>query len=321
MNERLRIVNPLIVGLLATLIPLGGCGGASTDASGAPFAPVAQASPEVRSSAVRGRVKLDVPLAGATVTAVDSASGRALSSPAITDPSGFFEVEVPAQGAFTLEARANVKGASEVYARCYDRLPESRYLHVNAVTTLGARYRQQHPELSAQAAETRVKQALGVPGAFDAGLGAHANALSGFSHSAFVQNARAYAGGEPAYVEALVAGIDSGTSGKGTRATSAGPSSTFSLGQTALSFTHDLDDLEDLEEAVASNSALFGGDAVNFFAESASAFTDATSAQSASASKAVPRPSMRGPERPRTWLRIWPDPSCRGWPATSPARS
>lgn len=195
------------------VVPLAGCGSESAQAGGS--APGAAPTSSPTTATVRGRLKLDVPISGATVTAVDTASGQALSPTVTTDAGGFFHVEVPLQGAFTLQARVDQQGVAEAYARCYDGLPPARYLTINGLTTVAARYRQLHPSLSAASAETRVKQALGVPGSLDAGLGAHAHAVSNFAHSAFVRAARAYPGGEPAYVDALASGLATRAKGSG----------------------------------------------------------------------------------------------------------
>lgn len=258
--------------LVAVALSLAGCGGSSSGAvsNGGATAQVATAS-------VRGRLKLDVPIAGASVTALDSTSGRALSSPAITDSGGFFKVEVPLTGAFTLRATVDAQGRAEVYERCYDEVPQSRFLHVNALTTIIARYRQLHPSLSAQVAEARVKQSLGVPLSIDAGLGAHAHALSNFAHSLFVRQARAYPGGETAYVAALAGGIDASRA-KGVANGAAPSPGGVSLTDAAAKVSRWLDELEKEER-----SGLFGDNAVNQFALSASSFTDTSSIVSSSA--------------------------------------
>ena len=280
-----------LVSLVVVVLPLAGCGGAGTDAS-ATLGPASVAGPttEATTAAVRGRLKLDVPIAGATVTAVDSASGRALSSPATTDVGGFFKVEVPVEGAFTLLATAkNAQGVAEVYARCYDGLPDSRYLHINALTTVGARYRQLHPALNAQTAETRVKQALGVPASLDAGLGAHAHAVANFSHGAFLHDARAHAGGETAYVDALAAGIDAAPAqGKGRAkglsgvATNSSSGSYQNLSDASSGFYQSIHSLESAE-----SSGVFTDSTISTFLTSSSAFTDTSSSVSSSTFSSV----------------------------------
>ncbi|NDD31408.1 MAG: hypothetical protein EB084_24415 [Proteobacteria bacterium] len=132
------------------------------------------------------------------MTVLNSSTRSPLSLPTVSGPGGFFVVDVPTSGAFTLVATARLNGVSEVYGRSYDQAPTSRFLHINAITSVATRYQERHPSMHAADAEIAVKRALGVPLALDAGTFGHAHGTTRFSHTTFLRAARAYSGGEPA---------------------------------------------------------------------------------------------------------------------------
>ena len=284
LNEFRKILRRLAI-FASVVVLLSGCGSdTGSDTNNVLIRPRDPAPESSTTMRVRGRLRLDVPIAGATVTVIDSDNTEVpLSSPSTTDSGGFFTVEVPDDRAFTVTAVVNLQGVDEVYGRSYDRLPNSPYLHINALTTLAARYRQLHPSLSARAAETLVKQALDIPQSLDAGMGVHAHAVSNFAHSAFLREARAYPGGAIAYIDSLAAGIDAVPGRVQPRA--AGAAAFLSQGSPGGGSGQG-DDLSTASSAVSEALAALEkeesegdvtSDALNHFALSVSTFTDTSS--------------------------------------------
>lgn len=191
--------NLVLIPLVA--IALAGCGSDQDDyvATGGSAVPI-QAAAEQEF----GMVYLGRPSPGAKVDLLLPESDQVFRT-MHANGSGVFMIEtgtsLPAE--FRLRAVSSDGDTLERYVEPGDR----PYMFIDAVSTISSRYKANHPELTLDEIETKIRRGLDIR---DGGLhGTNDSVSSTFSPSLFRQQAE-QAGGTIAYAEALVQRIESG---------------------------------------------------------------------------------------------------------------
>lgn len=171
---------------------------------------IACARAETKPSIVQGFVTLDTPVAGATVSILGTEGKKLFEQKAATTDGGAFRLEVkkklPADFRIVADGGSRV-GTLAADVRGYDAAALEFYT-LNPVTTLMAKYRDQHPDLDQAAIEDKVWGFLDMP----SGIRLVSNTrveTSTFSPTGFMSQADA-SGGVDTFVGILVAEIDAG---------------------------------------------------------------------------------------------------------------